>query len=377
MRSEMRLVDWRGDVSVFSGQFRTMPEYAEQCITAEALAGVVCRKLPFVTADKAYAPYALTCTLREALLVGKTLERAKARGLPLFGYMRSASHVNEGRWIKLDLDGIGKDDTRALLEKLDAEKLGYLLFSTWSHGAKPRNRLRLVLFLDVALSPTDYKRASQGAALWLMGQSLDPSEGGLHQLAGVFMCHPDRKAKAFRLVEIGGDRHCLSSDALLALVPEPAKSESMRGVALPIATNSRIGSALRWIDANQTSTWVCVGMALKALEPEFRDDALAHWLAFSESAGDEAKGKNDDDRYNPLTMWGSFAPAMPAEVALGQIMALARDRVADVVKEELRVAVESGELMGAVGVEAYKYLRQNHSRTTDELLADAGLGGDV
>ena len=377
MRSDLLLSVWRGDVSVFSGQLRTMPEYTEQNITAGALAGVICPKLPFVTADKAHAPYALPCTLREALLVGKTLERAKARGASLFGVMRSSSHVTEGRWIKLDLDGIGKDDTLALLEKLDAEKLGYLLFSTWSHGAKPRNRLRLVLFLDVALSPTDYKRASQGAALWLMGESLDPSEGGLHQLAGVFMCSPDRKDKAFRLVEIGGDRCCVSAAALLALVPEPVKPEPMRGVALPVPTNSRIGSALRWIDANQTSTWVSVGMALKALEPEFGDDALAQWLAFSDSADDKAKGKNDDDRYNPLSMWGVFAPVMPAEAALGQIMAMARDSAADVVKEELRVAVESGELMGTVGVEAYKYLRRYHSRTTDELLADAGLGGDV
>lgn len=375
MRSDLCLSDWRGDVSVFSGQLRTIPEYMEQKITAEALAGVLCPKLPFVTADKAHAPYALPCKLREALLVGKTLERAKARGLPLWGYMRSASHVTEGRWIKLDLDGIGKDETRALLEKLDAEKVGYLLYSTWSHGAKPRNRLRLILFLDVALSPTEYKRASQGAALWLIGQSLDPSEGGLHQLAGVFMCSPDRKAKALRLVCIGPDRCCVSTATLLALVPEPLKSKAMRGVTVPKVRNSRIGNALRWIDANQTSTWVRVGMALKALEPEFGDDSLAHWLAFSDSAEDSAKGNNDNDRYNPLIMWGSFSPVMPAEAALGQIMAMARDSVAEVVKEELRCGVKSGKAMPAVGVEAYRYLRQHHPRTADELLINAGLRG--
>lgn len=376
MRSDLRLDDWRGDASVFSGQLRTLPEYTEHSITAEALAGVVCPKLPFVTADKAHAPYALPCTLREALLVGKTLERAKERGASLFGVMRSASHVTEGRWIKLDLDGIGKDETRALLERLDGEKLGYLLYSTWSHGAKPRNRLRLILFLDVALPPTNYKRASRGAALWLMGQSLDSSEGGLHQLAGVFMCSPDRKDKAFRLVEIGGDRHCVSAAALMALAPEPVKSKPMSRVALPIPTNSRIGSALRWIDANQTSTWVSIGMALKALSPEFGDDALAHWLAFSDSADDEAKGNNNDDRYNPLTMWGSFAPVMPAEAALGQIMAMARDSVTEALRDALQGGVESGEL-GADGHEAIVYLEKNHRHFLSSLLAEAGLGGDV
>ena len=372
MRSDLLLSDWRGDVSVFSGQLRTIPEYMEQSITAGALAGVVCPKLPFVTADKAHAPYALPCKLREALLVGKTLERAKARGLPLWGYMRSSRHVTEGRWIKLDLDGIGKDDTRALLEKLDAVKLGYLLFSTWSHGAKPRNRLRLILFLDRALPPAEYKRASQGAALWLMGQSLDPSEGGLHQLAGVYMCHPDRQAKAFRLVEIGGDSYCVSADELLGPVPEPVKSHAYRSIPAPIIGKNKIGDALRWIDANQTSIWVSVGMALKALEPGFGDDVLAHWLAFSDSADDEAKGKNDDDRYNPLTMWGAFAPAMPVEAAKGQLLALGRGSAADVAKQ----ALKSGEL-GAIGHEAMVYLEKNHSQFLSSLLADAGFGGDI
>ena len=372
MRSDLCLSDWRGDVSVFSGQLLTMPEYTEQNVTAVTLTGVICPKLPFVTADKAHAPYALPCTLREALLVGKTLERAKKRGASLFGVMRSASHVTEGRWIKLDLDGIGKDETRALLEKLDNKKLGYLLFSTWSHGAKPRNRLRLVLFLDAALSPTEYKRASQGAALWLMGESLDPSEGALHQLAGVFMCSPERMAKAFRLVETGEDRCCVSAAELLALVPEPAKPKPMRGGLLPIATNSRIGSALRWIDANQTSTWVSIGMALKALEPVFGGDALSYWLSFSDSADESSKSNNNDDRYKPETMWGSFAPTMPAVAAMGQLLALGRDGAADVA----RGALKSGELC-AGGHEAIVYLEQNHRHFLSSLLADAGYGGDL
>lgn len=377
MRSDLCVSDWRGDISVFSGQLRTIPVNMEQSITAEALAGIVCPKLAFVTADKANAPYALPCMLREALLVGKTLERAKARGASLFGVMRSVGHVTEGRWIKLDLDGIGKDETRALLEKLDAQKIAYLFYSTWSHGAKPRNRLRLVLFLDVTLSPVEYKRASQGAALWLMGQSLDASEGGMHQLAGIFMCSPDQKAKASRLVRIGPNRCCISAAALLALVPEPVvKSETKHGVAVTKVSNSRIGNVLRWIDANETSTWLRIGMALKALESELGDDALAHWLDFSNSAEDSAKSNNNDDRYNPLTMWGSFSPVMPAEAALGQIMATARDSIADVMKEELRLAVETGEL-SSVGREAYKYLRQYHSRALNELLANAGLGSDV
>lgn len=370
MRSDLCLSDWRGDVSVFSGQFRAIPDAMDKKLTVEMLVAQMCPPTPFVTADKANALYALACILREAPLIGKTRERAKARGLPLWGYMRSATHVSEGRWIKLDLDGIGKDDTRALLEKLDAEKLGYLLYSTWSHGLKPRNRLRLVLFLDRTLPPAEYKRASQGAALWLMGQSLDPSEGGLHQLAGVYMCHPDRRAKAFRLVEIGGDHHCVSSDALLALIPEPIKSSSARATPYPPVGISKIADALHWIDANKMGTWVRVGMALKAIEPELGEDALGHWLAFSDSADVSAKKNNKvDDRYNPESMWESFSPTMSAEAAKGQLLALGRDGAAASAKQ----ALKSGEL-GAIGHEAMVYLERHHSHFLSSLLADAGFG---
>lgn len=372
MRSDMCLSDWRGDVSVFSGQLRTIPEYMEHSITAAALAGIMCQKEPFVTADKARAPYALPCALREALLVGKTLEWAKTRALPEYGLMRSGGHVTEGRWIKLDLDGIGKDETRQLIEKLDSLKIGYLLYSTHSHGFKPRNRLRLILFLDRALPPAEYKRASHGAAIWLLRQSLDTSEGGLHQLAGVYMSHPDRKAKAFRLLEISGDRCCVSADELMALAQEPTKSRTYSSTHAPIVGKSKVGDALRWVDANEMSTWVRIGMALKALEPELGNDALSHWLSFSDSADESSKSNNNDDRYKPETMWGSFAPTMPAEAALGQIMAMARNGAADIA----RGALKSGEL-SADGHEAVVYLEKNHRHFLSSLLAEAGYGGEV
>lgn len=372
MRSDLRLSDWRGDVALFSGQLRTMPESMERGLIAEMLAAQICPPTPFVTADKANALYALACVLREAPLVGKTLERAKARGLPLVGYMRSGNHITEGSWLKQDLDGPGRDEICEMIMMLDGLGIGYLLYSTYSHGLKPRNRLRLILFLDRALSPAEYKRASQGAAIWLLGESLDPSEGGLHQLAGVFMCHPDRRAKAFRLVEIGGNRCCVSADALMALVPEPAKSRAYSSTPAPIVGKSKIGDALRWVDANDTGTWVKVGMALKALEPELGSDALGHWLVFSESADDESKANNTDDRYNPLTMWQSFTPSVEAQGAMGLIMGMAKRGAADALCEEL----QSGEL-GAGGHEAVIYLEKNHRHFLSSLLADAGYGGEV
>lgn len=372
MQSDLRLSDWRGDVSVFSGQLHTLPEYMEQSITAEALARVVCPKLPFVAADKAKAPYALPCTLREALLVGKTLARAKARGASLFGAMRSASHVTEGRWIKLDLDGIGKNQAHKTIKTLDSLGIGYLLYSTHSHGIKPRNRLRLILFLDRALPPAEYKLASQGAALWLIGASLDASEGGLHQLAGVFMCRPEKIGKTIRLTRISAERYCVSADALLAHAPKRDKPHAPRATPTPIAGSSRISTALRWIDANDTGTWQQIGMALKALEPELGADALGHWLEFSESAEDTAKQQNNDSRYNPLKMWESFTPAMSMEAAQGKLFALARDSAA----AALNKSIKTGELTGS-GRDAVIYLEQRHQRFLSSLLADAGIGGDV
>lgn len=372
MRSDMHLSEWRGDLTMYTGQFNTTPTHEERSVTAAALTGLICQVDPFTTTDKTRAPYALPCTLKEAMLVGKTLARAKARGLPLFGFMRSASHVTEGRWIKLDFDGIGKGEVREVIEKLDGLGIGYLLYSTHSHGAKPRNRLRLVIFLDRALPPAEYKRASHGAAVWLLGESLDTTEGRLHQLAGVYMCHPDRKAKAFRLVRIGTNRYCVSADALLALVPEAAKSPAYRSAHAPVISMGKIGEALRWIDPNDTQTWVQVGMALKALECELGTDALRHWVNFSESAGDAAKKNNDDDRYAPSVMWGSFTPSMPAEAAMGKLLALGRDGAAEAVKDALAV----GDL-GELGREAVIYLERRHVRYLESLLAKAGFGGDV
>lgn len=373
MRSELPMTDWQGDITVFPGQFQTIPMHIKKGVRATELADILCTKMPYVAFDKAKAPYALPCKLHNAPLVGKTLLRAKERGLPLIGQMRSANHVTEGRWIKLDLDGIGRDETRTLLDKLDSERIGHLLYSTYSHGFKPRNRLRLILLLDRAVTPTDYKRASQGAALWLLGQSLDLSEGNLHQLAGVYMCHPERQNKAFRLIDIGVDRYCISADALLALVPERIKPALNRLATIPVNGKSKIWDAITWIDANDTSTWICVGMALKTLEPELGANALANWLAFSNSADDAAKAHNDsDERYNPETMWESFAPTMTSDAGIGQIMALARDGAAQAVMK----AIQSGEL-DQRRRDAVVYLEQRHPRLLNSLLTDAGIVGEV
>lgn len=372
MQSDLQLSDWLGAISVFKGQLYTRPESMESGLRVDMVAAQICPPTPFLTADKTNAPYVLPCTLREATLIGKTLALAKARGLPLVGFMRSGGHVTEGGWIKLDLDSIGKDDVRELIGTLDSLAIGYLLYSTYSHGIKPRNRLRLVLFLDRALSPVEYKRASQGAAIWLLSESLDPSEGGLHQLAGVFMCNPDNVSKAVRRVRISEERYCVSADALLARVPERVKPLTHRTTPLPVIGNSKISHALRWIDANDTALWVRVGMALKALEQELGTDALGHWLAFSESADATAKQQNNDNRYNPEMMWTSFAPSMPLEAAFAQILALGRDGAAALVRE----AIHEGELNNRAS-DAVSYLEQRHQRFLISLLADAGIGGDV
>ena len=372
MHSNFLIDEWQGDVSVFTGQFRTVPMHIKQKVTAKDLVDIVCPIRPFITTEKANAPYALPCSLRNAPLIGKTLERAKEQGLSLNGLMRSAAHVTEGGWIKLDLDSSGREETRDLLDKLNREGIGYLVYSTHSHGFKPRNRLRLILFLDRALAPGEYKRASLGAALWLLGQSLDSSEGNLHQLAGVYMCHPDRQNKTFRLVDIGGDRCCVNADALLALIPEKPKSTAYSQANLLAITETRMSIALAWIDANEFATWVKVGMALKALEVSLGIEAMALWHNFSERANDSSKAHNDDDQYNPITMWGSFTPTMPEDAATGMILGLAKKAAGAVLRDELAY----GSLRDP-GHHAVAYLEQYHPRFLNALLADAKVEGDL
>ena len=337
-------LDWRGVVSV----------YAEKLI---------------ITRDKTRVPYTVPCQLKEGPFVGKTAERMAKLGRTI-GKQRSASHVTETRLLVFDFDGLKRAQMQGVLVALRGLMSLCLVYSSYSHGnpEKPGARFRVVIGLDRLIGVSEY------TALWMtlnervFNGLADQSSRHMYQQQGVWASHPDWSDKAFKFVGRGEPLVCDRWQRLKTV----KKTAAPRATPCQSVGNSKISTALRWIDANNTSTWCQVGMALKALEPELRSGALAHWLAFSDSADDDHKKNNSDSRYNPETMWESFNPTMPIEAAQGKIFALARDGAAAALKE----SIKTGELSNN-GREAVAYLEARHPHYLSSMLADAGIGGEV
>lgn len=363
--STVPVAEWRGKISFFKSAFETRPAVIRENLTCESFAALVAPERPFLCKTKQRGRFFLATALSDAPLIGKTLERALAAGQSAIGKMRSLAHVVAGWVLKLDLDGISEEELAALRSRLHRAGIAYILYSTFSHWLKPGVRARLILFLDAALPPDDYRRATQGAAKTLLGASLDPSEGYLHQLAGVYVAHPDRAGQAFREVVLDG--FCVSSATLMAAAPgDGVRHVSSAGQRIQAPKElteldrRKVIRALDWIDANEFRTWTKTGMMLKALLPG--EEGRALWINFSARASDSAKRRNAERKYDPASMWKGFAPVVSGEVALATLLALARDGAAVVAQQD----VAAGGLTDR-GQEAWMYLGRMHPQFADKL----------
>ena len=364
--SDRPVSEWRGTISLFEGMTSVYPFFSGDEQTWLNFADAVAPKQPQIICDKSQGTFFLPTVLREAPLVGATRERAQVSGKPLNGVMRSAAHVVAGTAIKLDLDGVTKHKLVQVLECLKRQRLAYILFSTHSHRLKPGIRARLILPLDQALASAGYAQAVRRASTELLGCSLDASEAHLHQLAGCFAAHPDRSAGAFRHAHLDGV--CLSSQALLASstpvpVTLPTPAASLQARLLLKTERDRVARALTWLNANDFQTWCMAGMMLKGAG--LGDYGLSMWLAFSDRASGAAKQRNNEPRYDPETMWGSFSPCVPGHVAVATLLARARDAAAVVAR-----AVLETDSIGGPGDEALTYLARNHPQFFDSLVAE-------
>ena len=355
-------------VTVFPSSRETLPCAERVGLGWRSVVSVYAEKL-IITRDKTRVPYTVPCQLKEGPFVGKTAERMAKLG-PSIGKQRSASHVTEARLLVFDFDGLIRAEMQGVLVALRGLMCLCLVYSSYSHGnpEKPGARFRVVIALDRLVEGREYTTLWTAINEQVFDSLADPSSRHMYQQQGVWASHPDWADKAFKFVGHGEPLVCDRWHT----AKTAQKTSAPRATPTPIAGNSRISAALRWIDANDTGTWQQIGMALKALEPELGADALSHWLAFSESAEDTAKKQNNDSRYNPLTMWESFTPTMPMEAAQGKLFALARDGAA----AALNKSIKTGEL-SSNGREAVAYLEARHPRYLSSMLADAGIGGDV
>ena len=357
MRSTLDVTIPRFDIAMFPGFNRTRPSHEETAATASRISDLIAPAAgPMIVADKDRGVFFVSCALKVAPLVEKTLASAIKQGLPTIGKQRSGSHVTAGAWAKLDGDGLSEEQFAAMQSTLNSAAIAHLIFSTHSHGRsdKPGIRCRIIVFFDKALQPPDYKRAVLSLSRWLLGKSLDESEARLSQQAGVWCVHPDRADRAFCIRHLDGV--CVSTDALLATLPSPKQSTHTRLFVVPSVgpfplDAERIQAALKWSDPNDYAVWFSTAPLLKAA---YGGAAFPLWAAWSESADDAHKTNNGNTKRLDK-LWAETTPKLSAEQAASSLFARARDAALSVA----RSAAETGQ-WGQRGRDALIYLYRYH-----------------
>ena len=199
--SSKPLEGWRGSLTTFKGFTGVHP--VNEIIDAnwDEVVGTICPEKLLCIYDKKLGEYFVPCLLKEAPLVGNTLEIAKKQGTPTIGKMRSKSHVTEASMLVIDVDGLTELDFFTGLEKIKNNGITYLAYTTYSHGnpAKPGMRARLVIPLDRAVNIEEYADAWHGFdGYYWNGQAgkADPSGANLYQQQGTWCCDKTRQDKA-------------------------------------------------------------------------------------------------------------------------------------------------------------------------------------
>ncbi|MCX7143796.1 MAG: hypothetical protein NT123_22680 [Proteobacteria bacterium] len=252
---DVSIDDWKGDLTRFRGFYDPLPESSLAELSWPEYAGHIANVAgPRLTRKKEQAPYFVPCLLKDAPLVGRTLERACRAGLPLVGRQRSASHTTTARVIVVDLDGITAAQLARIEQRFQDAGLTYLIFSTYSHGRddKPGIRCRIMLPVDMAMVAACYRQVSEGLNALFLENLADQTGFALHQQQGVWATAPDREHLAFHREHRGG---VCSADALIAAAPvvtPPTRQTSTypHNSLPPTAQIRRLEEALPWVDAN-------------------------------------------------------------------------------------------------------------------------------
>ena len=131
----MPLPGWTGSLTTFKGFTGTRPVLELTNATWPEIVPVLAPETPAVLDDKSRGQYFVPCQLKEAPLVGNTLEAANKNGQPTSGKMRSKSHVTEATMLVIDVDGFTAPDFTTGLSKIASDGLTILYFTTFSHGS--------------------------------------------------------------------------------------------------------------------------------------------------------------------------------------------------------------------------------------------------
>lgn len=363
----MPLNAWRCTVTTFPSFYDPLPADEASGLGFDELMAYVAGA-PAVGPDKDKMPFAVPCGLSEAPLT----PNMQAKTGRQIGKQRSSAHVTVAWFLVLDVDGLTDAAFSALLNKLRADGLSFLAYSTHSHGRpdKPGIRARLLIPVDRSLNAVEYAQAWRGFDAHYCGGAIgeaDASGRHLWQQQGVWSAPPERVASAFRIAHRAG---VSSADALIACAPVPPVREKADHGPVPMPptlTAQRLEATLPWLNADDTPSWITALTAFKALAPAIGKDA-ARTLAvrYSEQGSEAAKAHNDDRRYDPAEFFDNVRPTMPPDAAMGTLCAMARDGAMAAVNGD-----RGKRRLSERGHQAAVYLARHHRRQFDELAKEA------
>lgn len=339
--SKQPIGEWRGDVAIYRGAFNPSPVGEAVDMSWVDLREVLCPASGAqVIADKNLATYITPGKLKIAPLVGKTLERALATGLPSLGVQRSATHVTSSTFLMFDLDGLPVEQVTRFGQSIARAGLSFFAYTSWSFGRqdKPGVRARFAIPIDRALPNAEYKRAWLGANNLFFEDSADQSGSKLCQQQGTWATSPDRQHLARRW---GVTQGVASASELLAKampaattsLPLSAPRTGLKALAVgwdgPPPSMKQIGMAVDVMDPNEYWEWDRTVSLLIALSKGagMSEAALLKLARAFESRGNAAsRAGNAKPQYDTAKRFANWVPTISPSIAAGSLFAGARDK---------------------------------------------------
>jgi len=370
--------EWQGEITIYRNSTSTRPVRMVtglgwlnlMDLIAPSTGAVLC-------ADKRDLTYLTPGQLREDVpLSGKTLERARERGEPEVGPMRSAAHMTSTALLIFEFDGL----TRAQFEAIGRQVLGKgragLAYTTHSFGRKdkPGIRVRLILPVNMRLDANGYRVAHEAMNDVLFSGLADRSGKSMCQQQAVFGVHPARAHLAncwrydgavFGLREFlaqhrGGATQSRPRAKAQQSVPAQGKAPS------DLPTLERLEQASAFLVADTYSRWSTGLQAFKALGPHLHTDRLREMaVKFGETSpidSTRAQAAATDSRYDSGQVFDAAAPIMPPSAAAGILLGMAKQRAVALVEASRGCRTASAEARGAA-----LYLAAHHRRAWHEL----------
>jgi hypothetical protein len=374
---------WRGEVTLY--RTSTSPRPARMLSGLgwpEFSATLATSTGPIHCEDKHKLFYFTLGILRDDMpLSGKTLERARERGEPEAGAMRSAAHMTDTTAIVFDFDGLTREQLRLIGSQVLGKGRAGLMYTTHSHGRKdkPGIRVRQILPVDVRLDANEYRRAHEAINSVLFSGLADRTGKSLCQQQAVFGVHPARAhlAKCWRY-----DGKVFGLREFLTLHEGTANQTRPRATAQQLVTLSgnapsaaptlaRLEQAMPFLHAGSYRDWSVGLQAFKALSPYLGADCLRQMaIRFGETSPSDstrAQAAATDARYDPGRVFDSASPTMPPGAAAGVLMVMAKQRAIAFVESSRGCQTASAEARGAA-----LYLAAHHRKAWDELVGKNG-----